>query len=81
MDGMAHPSAHLSLMLRELSNVSVLPLGKWIIELLVPRVAFIRVYIPPGIIECLLCAELGFSLALVDKSDKLPALKVLRICG
>lgn len=55
--GTAHPLAHLIPVLRELSHASVLQLRKWIIELLVPRVTFIHLYIPQGIIECLLCAE------------------------
>lgn len=53
-----YPLAHLIRTLRELSNVSVLQLRKWIIELLVPRVTVIHLYIPQGIMECLLCAEL-----------------------
>lgn len=76
--GMAHPLAHLILILRELSKVSVLQLRKWIIELLVLRVTCIHT-VHRELLSVYCVLNSGFSLALVDESDRLPGFKELRI--
>jgi len=55
--GMAHPLVHLTLMLREMSNDSVLHLRKWTAELLVQGSLSLFIH-STGNDGGLLCAEL-----------------------
>lgn len=76
--GTVRPVAHLILMLRELSQVSVLQLRKWIIELFVLRATCTHTFHRELLsVYCVLNS--GFSLALVDESDRPPGFKELRI--